>query len=1027
MAEWHNLTLTSSLNSTPSTQTPALVIGKLNLLPFGALSWEDFERLQWRVMRDVEGLRHAQLYGDRGQAQLGLDIVALAPDSTGVALQSKQYKRFGAADLKSAVKKFRTTKRPFDVERLIIGVSRPVRSTGAVEALAVLREELHPIDLELWDAQELSYRLRGRPEIVIEFFGLPTAEAFCLPFKVDVTVVPPADAVAVREAIARTPEIVTGAQDLFDEAARTGDASHALALIEAGQAKLRDAGFGAHAAKHDEDRIRQLANLDRTEEAARYLLDEFWTALDQGLSTTARLTQTRMEEVSKLAKGHAQVELCRRVAHAASNLYLNPLAYLPDIDSLRIGGQIDQARLVLLAGETALANDDHEWLSSAESALTELANVPSIDRVLRTRLRLLSAEATGDWSELLSDARKLSLGYDLLGLVTARYARDCAIHQKFEEADLSWDEASGCASLARQWGDASTWIFSRRAFRSHWNPFTSDDLLPLQTAIRGMGTSTPLVPADTGAYEDALTDLREENLRSAAISAQRALRDAVTISDWAGEDRARRVLATILIEADEPALAARHLTRAGATKAIEALGRSLPLQFVNILDDLNAPNYWTVGTSYRLLATQADLVPDPLIGQMAERIIAELAAAEAGIYPDLRAFATSRYNNAVKALAGIADRLDTAHADAVLTHFEKQSPVEENHYRYHDEDEALAVGKIALSRRSLAARAATHLVTLLGRSQAARNDKTLDAIHENRALAHTTLAALAEAGNQWAVETLSFEDLDDVDPAAAEQALIRLTTPLKHENGVYSLGTGAVGDSLLIRHLPLNSVQAAVSELLVRAEDPHISSSDRGDYLIAASNLAPHLDETTRGTHCATALRLATSTTPSEHDDLDAQFTHRLGGLRIIGTPRDSRGQAVLLASVLATNEAQRNEVRRVAYALLGEESDYWPTRALQRLGETVKDDLAFLASQGWAIRSFAARLWAKYGEPSHLGKRLAADPDVRVRRALARALSEQPETSHPAVREQLVVDPAHSVRAALSGPQTMPPAPGTA
>jgi hypothetical protein len=100
VAEWHNLTLASSLNGSPSTRTPARVIGKLDLLPFRALSWEDFERLQWRVMRDVEGLRHAQLYGDRGQAQLGLDIVALAPDSAGVALQSKQYKRFGAADLK---------------------------------------------------------------------------------------------------------------------------------------------------------------------------------------------------------------------------------------------------------------------------------------------------------------------------------------------------------------------------------------------------------------------------------------------------------------------------------------------------------------------------------------------------------------------------------------------------------------------------------------------------------------------------------------------------------------------------------------------------------------------------------------------------------------------------------------------------------------------------------------------------------------------------------------------------------------
>ncbi|HUC26095.1 MAG TPA: hypothetical protein VMA73_25610 [Streptosporangiaceae bacterium] len=1027
MAEWHNLTLASSLNGTPSTRTPAPVIGKLDLLPLGALSWEDFERLQWRVMRDVEGLRHAQLYGDRGQAQLGLDIVALAPDSTGVALQSKQYRRFGAADLKSAVKKFRATKRPFDVERLIIGVSIPVRSTGAVEALAALREELHPIGLELWDAQELSYRLRGRPEIVIEFFGLPTAEAFCLPFKVDVTVVPPTDAVAVREAIARTPEIVTGAQPLFDEAASTDDPSDALALIEAGQAKLRDAGFGAHAAQHDDDRVRQLANLDRTEEAARYLLGEFWAALDQGLSTTARLTQTRLEEISKPAKGQEYVELCRRVTRAATSLYLNPLGHLPDVDSLRIGDQIDQARLFLLAGETALANDDHEWLSNAESALAELANIPLIDRVLRTRLRLLSAEATGDWSGLLSDARKLKLGHDLLGLVTARYARNCAIHQKFEEADLSWDEASGSASLARQWGEASTWIFSRRGFRSHWNPFTSDELLPLQTAIRAMGTSTPLVPADTGAYEDALADLSEEKLRPAAISAQRALRDAVTTSDWVGEDRARRVLAKVLIEADEPTLAAHHLTRAGATKAIEALGRSLPLQFVNIIDDLDAPNYWTVGTSYRLLATQADLIPDPLISQVAEHITAELTAAEAGTYPDLRAFATSRYNNAVKALAGVADRLSPAHADAVLIHFENQSPVQENHYRYHDEDEALAIGKIALSQPALAARAVPQLVTLLGRSQAARNDKTYDAIQQNRALAHDTLAALAQAGNEWAAETLAFEEPDDVAPAVAQQALIRLTTPLKHVKGVYTLGTVAVGDSLLIRHLPLNSVQAAVSELLSRAEDPHIGSSDRGDYLLAASNLAPHLDETNQEAFFATALRLATSPAPSESDDLDAQFTHRLGGFQTIGTPRDSRGQAVFLASVLATSETQRNEVRRLVYTLLGEESDYWPTRALQRLGETVKDDLAFLASQGWAIRSFAAKLWADYGEPTHLGKRLAADPDVRVRRALAHALSEQPETSHMALREQLAVDPAHSVRAALGAPLPVPQVPDTA
>ena len=48
MTEWHNLTLASSLNGTPSTRTPAPVIGKLDFSVWRP-SWEDFVRLQWRV------------------------------------------------------------------------------------------------------------------------------------------------------------------------------------------------------------------------------------------------------------------------------------------------------------------------------------------------------------------------------------------------------------------------------------------------------------------------------------------------------------------------------------------------------------------------------------------------------------------------------------------------------------------------------------------------------------------------------------------------------------------------------------------------------------------------------------------------------------------------------------------------------------------------------------------------------------------------------------------------------------------
>ena len=106
--------------------------------------------------------------------------------------------------------------------------------------------------------------------------------------------------------------------------------------------------------------------------------------------------------------------------------------------------------------------------------------------------------------------------------------------------------------------------------------------------------------------------------------------------------------------------------------------------------------------------------------------------------------------------------------------------MEENHYRYHDEDVAVVVAKIALTHAPLAARAIPHLVSLLGRSQGARNSTTLDAIDKNRPLAHEAPTALAGAGNRWASETLSFEDPKDLDAGVADEALARLTTPLIH-------------------------------------------------------------------------------------------------------------------------------------------------------------------------------------------------------------------------------------------------------
>ena len=216
---WQAVGVDSNLERGPSS-IPAVPHqgGHLELLPLEVLPWPDFESLQWRILRDVEGLRHAQIYGDPGQAQLGLDIVAVAADDAGVALQSKRVQQFGPAKISAAVEAFSKTTRPFNVSRFILGVSREVRSTQALDRFKELQKELKPIEFELWDKRELSHKLKRAPNIVIEYFGKDIAEIFCDPFTIVPRVVPTRDVVAVRQAIARTPEETTGAGEKITQA-----------------------------------------------------------------------------------------------------------------------------------------------------------------------------------------------------------------------------------------------------------------------------------------------------------------------------------------------------------------------------------------------------------------------------------------------------------------------------------------------------------------------------------------------------------------------------------------------------------------------------------------------------------------------------------------------------------------------------------------------------------------------------------------------------------------------------------------
>jgi hypothetical protein len=85
--------------------------------------------------------------------------------------------------------------------------------------------------------------LRGRPEIVLEFFGPSTAASFCVPHTIGPVEVPGPDAVTLADAVLAGPASTGEARVELEQAKakRDGDPAAALEHLRRAQRQLSDA------------------------------------------------------------------------------------------------------------------------------------------------------------------------------------------------------------------------------------------------------------------------------------------------------------------------------------------------------------------------------------------------------------------------------------------------------------------------------------------------------------------------------------------------------------------------------------------------------------------------------------------------------------------------------------------------------------------------------------------------------------------------------------------------------------------
>jgi hypothetical protein len=150
------------------------------LLPFGELPWEDFERLCYRLVRAEADCEDARLFGERGQDQSGIDFYGRRADGRTV-YQCRRVARLTAADLAGAVSDFLDGEWGSSADCFVFCTSRRAVRTELSSEIDVQATRLKErgIAFEVWDAEELSARLKEQaPWLVSDFFGVAWRDAF---------------------------------------------------------------------------------------------------------------------------------------------------------------------------------------------------------------------------------------------------------------------------------------------------------------------------------------------------------------------------------------------------------------------------------------------------------------------------------------------------------------------------------------------------------------------------------------------------------------------------------------------------------------------------------------------------------------------------------------------------------------------------------------------------------------------------------------------------------------------------------
>ena len=664
------------------------------LLPLNRLDPEIFEKVVAEYVWRLPGTRRVRLYGRRGQADYGLDAVAVTWSGEVTVYQAKRYQQLTPTKIRDAVHEYAGIRVPpgsgvpprrFAASRFVLVTSAMLEDDTANvdEAERLTSEYEGDIGINVVGAEQVSRVLHDSVSVVSSVFGSDWARVFC-------GVEPPPAPAQDPEAYGLLEDPLgllelDGADQASREAA-AAEPSQSAAIDEEIATELDVAGFPGHAqvirrraaatllgAGQAADGFEILYGLARSRLLSGVSLDpglqfQLLTLASQhvlGQANRARLTLLlAIHNWPSTGSGLAEAAPALAQLHAADDPDTGILA-CTILEHALVDGIFEHQPPRSLVGECP-----PETADLAEEVLALAGQVSTPDRLWRARIRCAVADAELDrartegnvpspssaYSQLVNDASAERYPPRAASLILSRAARAHAVSGEGAQAIDRWRGSVTQACRARLYGDV------RDLFRAiHYVAIETDpsQLPNLSLVAEGLPNQERLL---AGSGESALAAFEAShngNVRDAFEDARRCLREARLAGHLCEEMIYLRLFGDVLGNADEPKEAVEVLAAAGAgKKAAELAARLSELADRRYL--LSRPFGPPAAAAAQVTGAQAQLIPDH---QVTETATALLDVAEKtwgppgwGADPARRALeAVSRLG--VRIPASLADRL----------------------------------------------------------------------------------------------------------------------------------------------------------------------------------------------------------------------------------------------------------------------------------------------------------------------------------------------------------------------------------